>query len=294
MNCMDRFVYLRVFEQRVQNALCLKHSKIGYTCILLSFVVIDNYASTINDTILYRFSYSVKMRICDENKTQRDDEICVDIGERVIMCYSRWKSENRRLIDSVFSMGGNANDYQLVRQQKGFPSSAFEFQIYKNYPQNGTNCVIWESSKRLYYEENATIQQWEMLEGDTVILGYNCKKAQTFFRGRVWHVWYTMDIPISEGPWKLCGLPGMILKAEEGNGLFTFCCIGIKSHINEPLKPDVSNVVKSTYKKVQELMSLRWSDHERFKSVMGITMQIRDKGNKPLTRPKLTACLLEQ
>ncbi|RQE01044.1 GLPGLI family protein, partial [Prevotella intermedia] len=44
-------------------------------------------------------------------------------------------------------------------------------------------------------------------------LGMECKKATTNFRGRYWEVWYTEDIPISQGPWKLCGLPGMILKA---------------------------------------------------------------------------------
>jgi hypothetical protein len=40
-----------------------------------------------------------------------------------------------------------------------------------------------------------------------------CKKATTNFRGRYWEAWYTEEIPIGQGPWKLCGLPGMILKA---------------------------------------------------------------------------------
>jgi GLPGLI family protein len=133
-----------------------------------------------------------------------------------------------------------------------------------------------------------------MIEGDTIIMGYNCKKAQTQFRGREWLVWYTMDIPISEGPWKLCGLPGMILQAEDRKGLFTFCCIGIKSHVNEPLVPIFTKAIKSTFKKVQELMTLYYSDHERYKKATGFNYQMFDKNNKPYVTPKRTACLLEE
>ena len=290
---MNSSLYIRAFKQGAFCTPCFKHVTI--ICILLlSLAVNDIHASTINDTIQYRFSYSVKMRAFFENKKRRDDEICVDIGKRMTTCYSRWYAENRRLLDSVSSIGGNVNDYQIVRQQKGFPSAAFEFNIYKNYPNKGINSVIWNSNKRMYYEEDATIQQWEMIGGDTIIMGYNCKKARTQFRGREWLVWYTMDIPISEGPWKLCGLPGMILQAEDRNGLFTFCCIGIKSHINEPLVPNFSKAIKSTFKKVQELMTLYYSDHERYKKVTGFNYQMFDQNNKPYVIPKRTACLLEE
>lgn len=62
--------------------------------------------------------------------------------------------------------------------------------------------------------EDITIPDWTMYEDSTItVLGMECKKATTNFRGRYWEVWYTEDIPISQGPWKLCGLPGMILKA---------------------------------------------------------------------------------
>ena len=34
------------------------------------------------------------------------------------------------------------------------------------------------------------------------------------FSGREWNVWFTEEIPVSLGPWKLNGLPGIILQAE--------------------------------------------------------------------------------
>ena len=35
--------------------------------------------------------------------------------------------------------------------------------------------------------------------------------ATTHFRGREWKVWFSEEIPLSLGPWKLGGLPGLIL-----------------------------------------------------------------------------------
>lgn len=64
-------------------------------------------------------------------------------------------------------------------------------------------------------EEDVPTMEWE-IEEDSVqtIIGYECHKAKTKFRGREWTVWYAEDIPVSLGPWKLNGLPGIILQAE--------------------------------------------------------------------------------
>lgn len=64
-------------------------------------------------------------------------------------------------------------------------------------------------------EEEIPAMDWEV-EEDSVqtIIGYECHKAVTKFRGREWTVWYAEDIPVSLGPWKFSGLPGLILQAE--------------------------------------------------------------------------------
>ena len=46
---------------------------------------------------------------------------------------------------------------------------------------------------------------------------FTCKKATASFRGRNYIAWYSPDIPLPYGPWKLQGLPGLILEAYDTN-----------------------------------------------------------------------------
>ncbi|GAB4132330.1 MAG: hypothetical protein OHK0045_15720 [Raineya sp.] len=54
--------------------------------------------------------------------------------------------------------------------------------------------------------------KWERLKETKVILNYKCGAAQTTFRGRTYKAYFTEKIPVSTGPWKFGGLPGLILE----------------------------------------------------------------------------------
>ncbi len=59
---------------------------------------------------------------------------------------------------------------------------------------------------------------WELLPEQKIIGGFTCTKATGTFGGRVYDVWFTPDLPVSLGPYKLWGLPGMILEAKSRDG----------------------------------------------------------------------------
>lgn len=80
-----------------------------------------------------------------------------------------------------------------------------------------------------YYKEPLAEMQWNIIEDSTAnIVGYDCVMAETDYHGRHWKAWFTPEIPVPFGPWKLHGLPGLILKAE-ANGNFLFVATGLES-----------------------------------------------------------------
>ena len=74
----------------------------------------------------------------------------------------------------------------------------------------------------LFVKDTARIISWELLNETKNINSFSCQKAIGNFRGRTYTVWFTNDIPVSLGPWKLNGLPGLILEATDSLNQFQF------------------------------------------------------------------------
>lgn len=108
--------------------------------------------------------------------------------------------------------------------------------VFKNYPSPGrmTNTeIVCEDWFR--YEEEIPDFGWELTDSVKTILGYECNGARCSFRGREWTVYYAEDIPVMEGPWKLCGLPGLIMEAQADGDEYSFVCIGIRNNSPRPI-----------------------------------------------------------
>lgn len=56
--------------------------------------------------------------------------------------------------------------------------------------------------------------EWTLLDDTVTINGYHCQQATAKFKDIEWRVCYTEEIPSSAGPWRLRGLPGLIVQAE--------------------------------------------------------------------------------
>jgi len=116
---------------------------------------------------------------------------------------------------------------KLQRVYLGAYSSFFPV-VIKNYP-NGEITNMDEIYPADYlYTERKNDRNWRIKEDTMTVCGYLCNKAITSFGGREWTVWYSPEIAISDGPWKLYGLPGLILKAQDATGTHTFGAIGIR------------------------------------------------------------------
>ena len=117
--------------------------------------------------------------------------------------------------------------------------------IYKNR-EDGTihNLYSDDEKKGAVLDEHVPPQEWLLDNTSEMILGYECFRATTSFRGRTWDVWYTPEIPSSDGPWKLYGCPGLILKAETAGSEAIFQAIGIEKLENHSIEIPVAPEVK--------------------------------------------------
>ena len=101
-------------------------------------------------------------------------------------------------------------------------SYCFVPEVWTNYP-DGQVTVRDAIIPNIYEtrEERKPIN-WELIDDTLTVAGYLCKTATCQLHGRNWTALYSEDIPTSAGPWKLCGLPGLILKAEADGGIHRF------------------------------------------------------------------------
>jgi GLPGLI family protein len=83
---------------------------------------------------------------------------------------------------------------------------------------------------------------WKLTEDKKEILGMLCKSARTQFRGRSYTVYYTEEIPVSDGPWKFGGLPGLILEFTSDDMVYGFKAVEIDKNTKiRPSIPDISS-----------------------------------------------------
>lgn len=81
--------------------------------------------------------------------------------------------------------------------------------------------------------------KWDLQKESKTVNGIECFKASTTFRGNNWDVWYAPSLPYSYGPWKLHGLPGLILEMKSTDGFYTLIADKVEYNYpeNEPLVP---------------------------------------------------------
>ncbi|MDD2793581.1 MAG: GLPGLI family protein [Sediminibacterium sp.] len=122
--------------------------------------------------------------------------------------------------------------------------------IHINRSQN----LLQDIKKSLYTKEIVMVkepiphQEWILEEGFKIIGKLTCKKAVTSFRGRKYTVWYCPDLPYGFGPWKLNGLPGLIVEATEEEGQVGFYLKQLTSPFRVTLlPPDQGNCKMMSY-----------------------------------------------
>ena len=130
--------------------------------------------------------------------------------------------------------------------------AAIEFQeamlhmptVWTGYPEGQTTVREFIFPHEFEGSEPTPDIVWTLTDDTLTVGGYLCQQATATHRGVAWTVCYTEEIPSSAGPWRLRGLPGLIVKAE--SEAHTFCLTELRkeaSSITAPeQRPDVQRM----------------------------------------------------
>lgn len=114
-------------------------------------------------------------------------------------------------------------DYDEVSQKMAVNFSGGKNWIYKNnQTQLLTNYVTSFQEKHFLIEDQLHPMQWKVFPEKKDIKGVLVQKARGVHRGRTYTAWFAPSIPMTNGPWKLGGLPGLILEVYDDEKLVVF------------------------------------------------------------------------
>ncbi|MEA5405470.1 GLPGLI family protein [Arcicella sp. DC2W] len=92
-------------------------------------------------------------------------------------------------------------------------------------------------NKTFYVKDSLNNMKWELTNGTKIVLNQKCNAAITHFRGRKYIVYYAVNLPYSNGPWKFGGLPGLILEVKSDDDLYQFVAVKIIKNYTTSFKP---------------------------------------------------------
>jgi GLPGLI family protein len=176
-------------------------------CFLLFFI----WSSTAQTDKIVQIDYLVKLK-SNENMNAYLSKTRLYVDKDTYRYeFLEGLSEGSKISNVVSRSSNKPYNYHI-----GKIGSNVDFQL-TNYPEDHVTVV-----------DTIPNINWTILDEFKEIGDYTCTKAIGNYRGRVMHVYFSPEIPITIGPNNLNGLPGAILFAQSHDTHFTFEAVGIK------------------------------------------------------------------
>lgn len=195
--------------------------------------------------------------------------------------------------NSYFELDRTTNNGYIVYKTTEIKATKYKYKeyIYKNFSANSLSYIYlhdrndrkekYENKEKIqWYELTDTLQpiQW-ILTGETKeILGLPCQKALGDFKGLRYAAWFTTKVPVSDGPWKFNGLPGLILEVYSSDYKVHITALNIiqnppKKALDIPPYPPyykmtLSEYVEKEVNKLKERKMLREATAEKGRSAV--------------------------
>lgn len=208
------------------------------------FFFITTFKSQVKEDfsdIEVKYNYIFVQDTLDKSSTINEPMVLLTNGKKSV-----YYSENyKKAVDGFGEKLENAFKTGNIIDPTSLPKVNVKHSVFKDenkiYISNylGKNYYTYESANKIDWQiDNKSI---------LTIGGYKCTQAKANVDGKEFIAWFTYEIPISDGPYKFTGLPGLILRLNEKNNYIGFELISIiKSKL--PIKQKAGlNISKAQY-----------------------------------------------
>lgn len=196
-------------------------------CVLLTVTLQITARTQKTDTANYMVHYKFSHLRDTNNRTNPYTEnMALFLGKSS----SVYKSYDKQLQDAIFKKQvkeamANSPDgrIQIHRNSSGSPVQYYQFPAEKKLDRKESLVI-----NNYLIEDDLPAIDWKISADTASFGGLHCQKATTHFKGRDYTAWFCADMPFHAGPWKLNGLPGVILDAHDAKNEVVFKFDGIE------------------------------------------------------------------
>lgn len=199
--------------------------------IVLIFIFlysINVKAQKINYFLSATYSFDFVVDSSNESYVSTEKMILL-IGDKM----SVYRSYDGLVIDSSIAKqieitdASNTND--ILKMFSG--KKVTRTQIFKDYTKKKMVTKEYLFGDYLI-TDTLTAINWTIYEDTANISNFFCQKAVGTFKGRTYTVWFAPKILVYDGPWKLHGLPGLIVRAVDSRDEVKFELINLQKNID--------------------------------------------------------------
>lgn len=203
-----------------------KSNKLTF-CLLInlySFTILAQYKA------IYRVNY-----VLDTSAMKRKTEITTLYINQNQTSY--FFSQNFQKSDSVrkqiLIQHAQTTAKEFSYQSGSLPKTEFKLFIEKKYSTQEIKVFKHIHVSNYAYSLKNSLD-WQLYPDTLKIKNYICNKATVKLEGRDCIAWYTPEIPISDGPYKFWGLPGLILKVADTENHYEFSLESFEKYLENP------------------------------------------------------------
>ncbi|MCT2560332.1 GLPGLI family protein [Chryseobacterium sp. pc1-10] len=168
----------------------------------------------------YRFVYEYKMK---PDAAKKDS---------VITDYMNLDTDGKK---SYFQNGVKYERDSTYNADKSYPALLksrqydrnLNYIVEKDYAQKTINFYDKYKTVSIITSDNEA-PKWKIENDFKKINNMNCQKAVADYKGRKWEAWFSKDFPVSDGPYKFTGLPGLVVSVKDNENNHVFDLIQIK------------------------------------------------------------------